>query len=113
MVFKPCAACLYVALASAAVPYGEAAAVTVCKPLFVLRLASEMDEVCVPIPTRQRTVAENARAPLLWTPGSFGPKTCAQGYVWREAFAGDTVCVVPAIRTETLQDNAAAPSRKQ
>ena len=112
MVFKPCAAWLCVSLATAFASY-RAVADVICKPPFVLRLASEKDEVCVPVPTRQRTVAENARAPLLWVPGPYGPKTCGQGYVWREAFVGDTVCVVPAIRTETLQDNLKAPSRKQ
>ena len=88
-------------------------AATVCKVPFVLRFASEKDDVCVPVATRQRTVAENARAPLLWTPGPFGPQTCAQGFVWREAFPGDTVCVTSAIRTETLGDNALAPTRRQ
>lgn len=90
-----------------------ASATTSCKPGFVLRLASEKDEVCVPPATRVRTVAENARAPLLWTPGTFGPKTCAQGYVWREAFPGDLVCVLTSIRKETQQDNTNAPSRRQ
>jgi hypothetical protein len=42
----------------------------------------------------------------------YGPATCLNGYVWREAFVGDTTCVTPATRTRTLQDNAAAPSRR-
>jgi hypothetical protein len=42
----------------------------------------------------------------------YGPATCLNGYVWREAFPGDTVCVSPATRTRTAQDNAAAASRR-
>ena len=26
----------------------------------------------------------------------YGPDTCKQGYVWRDAIPGDHVCVVPA-----------------
>ena len=111
MAFKQWAYCLCAMLAGAAMPMHPVFAATVCKAGFVLRLASEIDEVCVPPGTRERTVAENARAPLLWTPGPFGPKTCAQGYVWRVAFAEDIVCVSPLIRTETRQDNANAVSR--
>ena len=44
--------------------------------------------------------------------GSYGPDTCMQGFVWREAFDGDTICVMPDIRSATLADNAAAESRK-
>jgi hypothetical protein len=43
----------------------------------------------------------------------YGPTTCKQGFVWREAFAGDFVCVVPAVRSEAAEDNAAAASRRQ
>lgn len=105
--------CLCAVLAGVSVPSLPVFAATVCKPGFVLRLASETDEVCVPAPTRERTVAENAGAPLRWTPGPFGPKTCAQGFVWREAYLGDAVCVSTTIRTQTLQDNASAASRRQ
>ena len=53
----------------------------------------------MPAESRARVAAENAQAPLLWIPGPFGPKTCANGYVWREATANDYVCVTPDIRT--------------
>jgi hypothetical protein len=43
----------------------------------------------------------------------YGPDTCQQGYVWREAFEGDTVCVSPERRTETLAENAQAASRRE
>lgn len=44
--------------------------------------------------------------------GDFGPDTCLEGYVWREANSADHVCVSPATRTQTSADNAAAGSRK-
>ena len=42
----------------------------------------------------------------------YGPNTCLNGFVWREAFSGDAVCVSPATRTRAAQDNAAAASRR-
>jgi hypothetical protein len=42
-------------------------------------------------------------------PQPFGPDTCAQGYVWREAIPSDHVCVTPDVRTRTQQENTAAP----
>lgn len=42
---------------------------------------------------------------------NYGPDTCAQGYVWREADARDHVCVLPATRQQTAQENRAAPTR--
>jgi hypothetical protein len=41
----------------------------------------------------------------------WGPDSCVNGYVWREARSTDHVCVVPATRDQTWRDNAAAPSR--
>jgi hypothetical protein len=43
----------------------------------------------------------------------YGPDTCIQGYVWREARPGDTVCVTPPVRTATAQQNAAAAQNVQ
>jgi hypothetical protein len=43
----------------------------------------------------------------------YGPETCVQGYVWRQAFEGDTVCVTPGFRSQVLADNAAADGRRQ
>lgn len=40
----------------------------------------------------------------------YGPDTCIQGYVWREARPGDTVCVTPPVRDRTAQENANAAS---
>ncbi len=42
----------------------------------------------------------------------YGPATCLNGYVWRQAYSGDTVCVTPATRSRAAQDNAAASSRR-
>lgn len=44
--------------------------------------------------------------------GAYGPDTCVQGYVWREAVPDDHVCVTPETRDRTRADNAAASSRR-
>ena len=41
----------------------------------------------------------------------YGPGTCQQGFVWREAFPGDHVCVRPWVRSGTRMDNPTAPNR--
>jgi len=41
----------------------------------------------------------------------YGPDTCAQGYVWREAYPGDHVCVIPDVRAQAADDNANAAAR--
>ena len=43
---------------------------------------------------------------------SFGPDTCIQGFVWREALPNDHVCVTPQVREQTLSDNTQAASRR-
>ena len=43
----------------------------------------------------------------------FGPETCANGFVWREAFPNDRVCVPVETRRQAAADNAAAGSRVQ
>lgn len=42
---------------------------------------------------------------------AYGPYTCKQGYVWREAVAGDLVCVTYGTRSDTATENALGPSR--
>jgi len=42
----------------------------------------------------------------------YGPDTCKQGFVWREARPGDHVCVTPATRSQTAEDNRLAASRR-
>lgn len=46
-----------------------------------------------------------------WVNGAYGPHTCIQGYVWREAWAGDDVCVTGAQRTQAKADNAQVRNR--
>jgi hypothetical protein len=45
-------------------------------------------------------------------PPPFGPDTCKQGYVWREAILSDHVCVTPDTRSQTSFDNGQAASRR-
>jgi len=42
---------------------------------------------------------------------AYGPDTCIQGYVWREAVPNDHVCVVPAVRAAARLDNQQARYR--
>lgn len=43
----------------------------------------------------------------------YGPDTCVQGYVWREAVEGDHVCVLPETREQARLDNSQAHTRRQ
>lgn len=43
----------------------------------------------------------------------YGPDTCRQGFVWREAYPGDHVCVTPETRAQAAYDNRAARGRWQ
>ena len=49
-----------------------------------------------------------SQATAVADPLPYGPDTCNQGFVWREARPGDVVCVTPAVRTSTAQQNQAA-----
>lgn len=42
---------------------------------------------------------------------SYGPDTCKQGFVWREADERDLVCVRPEVREQTREENRLASSR--
>jgi hypothetical protein len=42
----------------------------------------------------------------------YGPDTCLQGFVWREARTGDVVCVRPEDRDRTAWENATAADRR-
>jgi hypothetical protein len=46
-------------------------------------------------------------------PKPFGPDTCKQGFVWREAIPNDHVCVVPSERDQARIDNAQSGQRRQ
>jgi hypothetical protein len=42
----------------------------------------------------------------------YGPDTCRQGYVWRDAFPNDHVCVTPQTRQQIWDDNRQASARR-
>jgi hypothetical protein len=84
-----------------------------CKPGLVPRLARPTDMVCVTRASAAQVIYDNnpdVQATRLPNPrgGPYGPNTCLQGYVWREAFEGDVVCVDGATRTRSRQENADA-----
>ena len=43
----------------------------------------------------------------------YGPDTCKNGFVWREAYLSDHVCVLPEIREQARRDNSLAASNVQ
>ncbi|MBC6433760.1 hypothetical protein FM036_25090 [Nostoc sp. HG1] len=43
----------------------------------------------------------------------YGPDTCKQGFVWREAIADDHVCVRTESRSQAVDDNNNAASRRE
>jgi hypothetical protein len=52
-------------------------------------------------------------APAQADPLPYGPDTCLQGFVWREARSGDTVCVTPDVRSATASQNANAAQNRE
>jgi hypothetical protein len=54
-----------------------------------------------------------AVTPAQADPLPYGPDTCLQGFVWREARAGDTVCVTPDVRSATASQNANASQNRE
>ena len=81
-----------------------------CRPYYKWRLARPSDRVCVSERTARETAKENQLANERRSPngGAYGPNTCKQGFVWREAFNGDVVCVTPQSRSRAWADNANA-----
>jgi hypothetical protein len=69
--------------------------------------------------TRSRVLIAGVVAPFLilfcdeaLSIGDFGPDTCMEGFVWREACGpSDHVCVSPKTREDARADNRAAASR--
>lgn len=43
----------------------------------------------------------------------YGPNTCIDGFVWREANSSDQVCVTPDMRTRIKQQNASPKANKE
>lgn len=60
-----------------------------------------------------RMALRSPQEPVALAPLPYGPDTCRQGYVWREATPTDHVCVTPATRAQTRDDNGQAASRRQ
>lgn len=52
-----------------------------------------------------------APATAVADPLPYGPDTCIQGFVWREAQPGDAVCVTSAVRSSTAEENQLASQR--
>jgi hypothetical protein len=44
--------------------------------------------------------------------GDYGPDTCLEGWVWRDAFTNDHVCVTQATRSQAANDNGQAAARR-
>ena len=86
-----------------------------------IRIPGTDDPGSIDAPTWHTTLARLALASVVAAcvagappvDAQYGPDTCDQGYVWREAFPGDHVCVRPQVRAQAAADNAAAPSRRQ
>ena len=64
----------------------------------------------LPLAATVTAVAATLSAPASAQP--YGPDTCIQGYVWREAGPGDNICVTPAVRDATAAQNADAVANR-
>jgi hypothetical protein len=92
-----------------------------CLHGFVWRESRSYDFVCVPPSERAATRQENELAQSLVQPGggAYGPDTCKQGFVWREAIPDawrsddppDHVCVTAASRQRAKESNQKASER--
>ena len=91
--------------AHAAVPAAPA-----CAAGHESRLARAADRICVTSLSRAKVAYENRIAATRIQPGggAYGPNTCRNGFVWREAFDGDLVCVEPYRRDEVRLENRGA-----
>ena len=69
--------------------------------------------MCVTGAVRAQAQADNAQAVARRNPGGgpYGPDTCKQGFVWREAYPGDHVCVLGSVRTQARDDSSHAADR--
>jgi hypothetical protein len=72
-----------------------------CREGLVERSANRGDRACVPRSEYDRIMRENRIASERVDPrGAYGPKSCVQGFVWREATPDDLVCVTPERRSQ-------------
>ncbi|HZQ31953.1 MAG TPA: hypothetical protein VFB19_09475 [Mycobacterium sp.] len=66
----------------------------------------------LPVTALAVTGALGSPTPAFADPLPYGPDTCIQGYVWREANSNDHVCVTNAVRSQTAQENQLAAQRR-
>ncbi|NOT18516.1 MAG: hypothetical protein HOP20_10710 [Sulfuriferula sp.] len=66
---------------------------------------------CVGSKPALRTPLDPSPRPIGGAPLPYGPDTCKQGYVWREAYPNDHVCVTPVSREQAKADNAQRQAR--
>jgi hypothetical protein len=64
-------------------------------------------------PIALAVLATTLAVPAQADPLPYGPATCMNGFVWREARDGDTVCVTPEVRARTLGENANPGANKE
>ncbi|MCP9276668.1 hypothetical protein [Mycolicibacterium arenosum] len=69
--------------------------------------------VAAPALTMAALAVASGVTPVHADPLPYGPETCINGFVWREAFDGDTVCVTPATRSQVAQQNADPSANKE
>jgi hypothetical protein len=84
-----------------------------CSPPYVPRLARPGDLTCATALSAAEAKADNDPdlQKLRKDPGGpYGPETCVQGYVWREAWDGDVTCVIGSTRTRTYWENQGHPA---
>ena len=82
-----------------------------CKPPYVPRLTRPSDLRCVTAASAAEVVFDNNPAiqgQRRAGGGIYGPDTCKQGWVWRDAYDGDHVCVTGATRDRTAAENKPA-----
>ncbi|MEN0072399.1 MAG: hypothetical protein AAGC63_15580 [Propionicimonas sp.] len=83
-----------------------------CPAPYVPRLARAEDLTCVTQLSAAEAKADNdpeLQKARKDPTGPYGPETCVQGYVWREAYDGDVTCVRGEVRTRTYWENQGYP----
>jgi hypothetical protein len=74
-------------------------------------LAAQASPAAASVPVRNTPDATALAA--LTSDLPYGPDTCKNGFVWREARPSDHVCVTPTNRQTTWDENALADSRRE
>ena len=87
-----------------------------CPAPYVPRLARPSDLTCVTEASAAEALFDNnpaVQAQRRAGGGPYGPDTCKQGWVWREAYEGDVICVTPETRARTKAENQPKYTLKQ